>query len=105
MCYHENGSQVGWELSFVQSGRSLRNVIVLAVVLMCAACSKGTAGKPVDAATSARPIPARVVQVDQKQVRRDVESVGSLFPYEEVTVSSEVEGRVEEVDRGCERNV
>jgi membrane fusion protein, multidrug efflux system len=30
-------------------------------------------------------------------VRRDVQSVGSLFPYEEVTVSSEVEGRVEEV--------
>jgi multidrug efflux pump subunit AcrA (membrane-fusion protein) len=32
-----------------------------------------------------------------KQVRRNIESVGSLFPMEEVTVSSEVEGRVEQV--------
>ncbi len=77
--------------------RSLVNAIILAAALTCASCSKGTSGKPVDAATVARAIPVRVVQVDLKQIRRDVESVGSLFPYEEVTVSSEVEGRVEEV--------
>jgi len=35
--------------------------------------------------------------VEQKQIRRNVEAVGSLFPLEEVTVSSEVEGRVEQV--------
>jgi len=33
----------------------------------------------------------------QKEIRRNVEAVGSLFPLEEVTVSSEVEGRVEQV--------
>jgi hydrophobic/amphiphilic exporter-1 (mainly G- bacteria), HAE1 family len=35
--------------------------------------------------------------VEHKEVRRDVLSVGSLFPYEEVAVSSEVEGKVERV--------
>jgi RND family efflux transporter MFP subunit len=32
-----------------------------------------------------------------RDVRRNVEAVGSLFPFEEVTVSSEVEGRVAEI--------
>lgn len=45
----------------------------------------------------AKPLPVRAVAVEQRQVRRNVESVGSLFPYEEVTVSSEVEGKVEQV--------
>jgi len=39
----------------------------------------------------------RVLPVEKKQVRRNVESVGSLFPLDEVTVSSEVEGRVDQV--------
>ena len=59
------------------------------------ACSK-TSGKAVDSA-SPRPVSVRVLPVEQKQIRRNVESVGSLFPLDEVTVSSEVEGRVEQV--------
>jgi RND family efflux transporter MFP subunit len=59
------------------------------------ACSK-TSGKAVDNA-SPRPVAVRALAVEQKQVRRNVESVGSLFPLDEVTVSSEVEGRVEQV--------
>jgi RND family efflux transporter MFP subunit len=58
-------------------------------------CSK-TSGKAVDSA-SPRPLAVRALPVEQKQVRRNVESVGSLFPLDEVTVSSEVEGRVEQV--------
>jgi len=60
-------------------------------------CSKGITGKRVDAAELKKPAAVRVARVEMKQVRREVESVGSLFPYEEVTVSSEVEGKVEEV--------
>jgi multidrug efflux pump subunit AcrA (membrane-fusion protein) len=70
-------------------------VILFCFSLTVASCSK-TSGKQVDTAT-ARPIPVRALPVQQKQIRRNVESVGSLFPYEEVTVSSEVEGRVERV--------
>jgi cobalt-zinc-cadmium efflux system membrane fusion protein len=39
----------------------------------------------------------RVVPVEQRQQKRVVEAVGSLFAYDEVTVSSEAEGRVEQV--------
>jgi multidrug efflux pump subunit AcrA (membrane-fusion protein) len=42
-------------------------------------------------------VKARVVSVVSREVRRNVEAVGSLFPFEEVTVSAEVEGRVDEI--------
>ena len=64
-------------------------------VLFTVSCSK-TSGKAVDNA-SLRPLSVRVLPVEQKQVRRNIESVGSLFPLDEVTVSSEVEGRVDQV--------
>ena len=37
------------------------------------------------------------LQRQQRKLRRDVEAVGSLFAKDEVAVSSEVEGRVEQV--------
>src|SRR5881397_1436728 len=55
------------------------------------------AGRQVEASANGRPLSVQVAKVELRQVRRTVESVGSLFPYEEVTVSSEVEGKVEEV--------
>ena len=71
----------------------------IATLLVCtlslSSCSK-TSGKQVDAAAN-RPVPVRVLPVEQRQLRRNVEAVGSLFPLEEVNVSSEVEGRVEQV--------
>src|SRR5438128_5930899 len=73
----------------------LASAIVSLFILSFASCSK-TSGKQVDAAAS-RTVSVRVFPVEQKQIRRNVESVGSLFPFEEVTVSSEVEGRVEQV--------
>jgi RND family efflux transporter MFP subunit len=80
--------------------RILRIAVAAALspALVCSAsCSKQISGKQVDAASALKAVSARVVPVDQKQVRRNIESVGSLFPYEEVTVSSEVEGKVEQV--------
>jgi membrane fusion protein (multidrug efflux system) len=82
----------GWRIPFTG---------VLAASLMVAAClvscSRGISGKQVDAAGLKKPAAVRIARVELKQVRREVESVGSLFPYEEVTVSSEVEGKVEQV--------
>ena len=69
--------------------------LLLPTSLCSIGCSKGAAGKQADGV--ARPVAARVVQVEQRQIRRNVESVGSLFPYEEVAVSSEVEGKVDQV--------
>ena len=43
------------------------------------------------------PIRVRATPVVIREMQRDVESVGSLFPYEEVTISSEIEGPVQAV--------
>src|SRR6185436_17676215 len=56
----------------------------------------GNAGseKPRPAAPKAK---VKLVAIEQQQQRRAVEAVGSLFAYDEVTVSAEAEGRVEQV--------
>jgi multidrug efflux pump subunit AcrA (membrane-fusion protein) len=80
---------------------SRRDQLVLAAisaaVLLLSSCARDTAGKaPIE---NARPAKAkvRVVPVGRQQQQRAVEAVGSLFAYDEVTVSSEAEGRVEQV--------
>ena len=44
------------------------------------------------------PIPVRVAPVTSREMRRVVESVGTLFPYEEIIISAEVEGRIDQVN-------
>lgn len=76
----------------------IRTLVVVSLscsLLGSASCSK-TAGKQVDSSAT-RAVSVRALPVEQKQIRKNVEAVGSLFPLEEVTVSSEVEGRVEQV--------
>lgn len=75
--------------------RSLSVAVLFLLVSGFASCSR-TSGKAVDSA-SPRAVSVRVLPVELKQIRRNIESVGSLFPFDEVTVSSEVEGRVEQV--------
>jgi membrane fusion protein (multidrug efflux system) len=75
--------------------KALVGAALLSLIVVAESCSK-TSGKQVDN-VAARPVSVRVIPVEQKQLRRNVESVGSLFPLDEVTVSSEVEGRVEQV--------
>ena len=75
--------------------KALLGAALMSLIVVAESCSK-TSGKQVDN-VAARPIPVRMIPVGQKQLRRNVESVGSLFPLDEVTVSSEVEGRVEQV--------
>ncbi len=58
-----------------------------------AGCARGRTS---DEGVRAR-VKAHVVPVVSRKVQRNVESVGSLFPFEEVTVSSEVDGRVDGV--------
>ncbi|HEY7513006.1 MAG TPA: efflux RND transporter periplasmic adaptor subunit, partial [Vicinamibacteria bacterium] len=65
------------------------------VVGSVTSCAPGRASD--DSQASAKPVKARVVPVVSRSVHRSVEAVGSLFPFEEVTVGSEVEGRIEQV--------
>ena len=70
------------------------NVAVLLFATTAAAgCGRGRA----NAERGPKPVKARVVSVEHRELRRDVEATGSLFAFDEVTVSSEIEGRVERV--------
>jgi multidrug efflux pump subunit AcrA (membrane-fusion protein) len=75
----------------------LQFAVLLTSILLALSisCSRDTSGKSNSSAQ--KPVSARVIPVESKEIRRNVESVGSLFAYEEVTVSSEVEGRVDDV--------
>jgi membrane fusion protein (multidrug efflux system) len=72
-------------------------LVLLAGALGAAAggCARGRAAE--DGARATRPVKAHVVPVQSRSLSRTVDSVGSLFPFEEVTVGSEVEGRVAQV--------
>jgi len=73
-------------------------VRVLDAALLSAVLAAGCArGRAADDPRAVHPVKARVVTVSARNVQRTVESVGSLFPFEEVTVGSEVEGRVAQV--------
>lgn len=88
--------QNGYKLSSKDTiCRGLTIAVLSCSIPIFASCSK-TSGKAVDNAAP-QPVSVRVLPVERKQIRRNVESVGSLFPLDEVTVSSEVEGRVEQV--------
>lgn len=79
-----------------KSIQDLMIVLTTSVLLVFSiSCSKDTPGK--SNSSVQKPISARVIPVESKQIRLNIESVGSLFAYEEVTVSSEVEGRVDDV--------
>lgn len=84
-------------LAGLDTCRALIVVFITFGALFGLSCSKSSAGKTVDGSLAAKPIAARALVVTPKPIRRNIESVGSLFAFEEVTVSSEVEGRVERV--------
>jgi multidrug efflux pump subunit AcrA (membrane-fusion protein) len=75
----------GIERKYVAAGISALTLSALA------GCSRQPT---VEAKQDSGPIPT---SVRLKQLQRDVESVGTLFPNEEVTISSEIDGRVVEV--------
>ena len=74
-------------------------LVIAPLVLFGSSCARDTSGKSQNGRPGASaPKPkVKTVAVEQRQQRRVVEAVGSLFAYDEVTVSSEAEGRVEEV--------
>lgn len=72
-------------------------VYLVFVLLLSADCSNRATGTQADSDGAKKSIPIKISKVELRKIRRNVESVGTLFPYEEVTVSSEVEGKVEEV--------
>src|SRR5215475_1047574 len=80
---------------------SSRSVCLLAVIallpLFVSYCARDTSGKSPNVQTGGAQAKVKILPVEQRQQQRVVEAVGSLFAYDEVVVSSEAEGRVEEV--------
>jgi multidrug efflux pump subunit AcrA (membrane-fusion protein) len=77
--------------------RSAERLTALLVAALLAGGAPACRRAGGDSRAAVKPVKVRVVPVVAKSVQRSVEAVGSLFPYEEVTVGSEVEGRVDEV--------
>jgi multidrug efflux pump subunit AcrA (membrane-fusion protein) len=82
---------------------SSRSIFLLAVISLLiplvSSCARDKSGKSQNGQSGGAQSKAkvRIASVEQRQQRRAVEAVGSLFAYDEVTVSSEAEGHVEQV--------
>jgi RND family efflux transporter MFP subunit len=72
----------------------IRSAFFLAVFLS-AGCQKAP---PVKAKQDSGPISVRVAPVSMRHMQRVVDSVGTFFPYDEVVVSAEIEGKVIKVN-------
>jgi RND family efflux transporter MFP subunit len=71
-------------------------VLILSITAGCSTV-KPTQASTKGASSKEAPVPVHVFSVASREVRRTVEAVGSLFPYDEVVVSAEVDGRAEKV--------
>jgi RND family efflux transporter MFP subunit len=70
---------------------------ILALISL-SSCSGGKVNAKAEGASNReKAVTVTAFPVESKQVRRTVEAVGSLFAYDEVVVSSEVDGRAEQV--------
>jgi RND family efflux transporter MFP subunit len=75
-------------------GRTACCWIALLGLIAGPACNRQSSPQ---AKRDAGPIAIRVAPVVSRQIQRVVEAVGTLYPFDEVVVSAEVDGRVEEV--------
>jgi RND family efflux transporter MFP subunit len=72
----------------------MRSAILLACALL-AGCGRQ---QPARARQESGPVAITVAPVSTRQVQRVVEAVGTLFPYDEVVISAEVEGKLDQVN-------
>lgn len=75
---------------------SFRAVVALSSIFLVALAGCGKK-QQVEAKKDTGPIEVRAAKVTVRTVQRVVESVGTLFPYEEAIISSEINGPVVEV--------
>lgn len=72
----------------------LAAIAILIAAAFCAGCSKP---QTIQAKQDTGPVEVRVAPVMTRDIQRTVESVGTLFAYDETVISAEIEGRVDEV--------
>ncbi|MGH9629751.1 MAG: efflux RND transporter periplasmic adaptor subunit, partial [Bryobacteraceae bacterium] len=69
-------------------------VPLAASILWTAGCTRQ---QPIQAKEETGPIPVMAASVKTRQVQRNVEAVGTLYPFDEAVLSAEIDGRVAEV--------
>ncbi len=71
--------------------------VTVAVFALLASCQKQA---PVQAKQekAAGPVAVTAAEVKTREIRRTVEGVGTLFPYDEAIISAEIDGRVDQVN-------
>lgn len=67
---------------------------VTAAASLITSCSKP---ESIQAKQDSGPVQVRVAPVSTREIRRVVESVGTLYPFDETVISAEIDGRVDEV--------
>jgi RND family efflux transporter MFP subunit len=68
----------------------------ISVPAVCVLAGCGRSGAP-QVRQDSGPVAIHVAPVQARNIKRTVESVGTLFPYDEAIISAEIDGRVEEV--------
>jgi RND family efflux transporter MFP subunit len=69
-------------------------IAVLLLALALSGCNRSSASKETKPQKAEAPVPVTVTPVRAQKVARSVEFVGTLYANEEVTVSTEVDGRI-----------
>ena len=72
------------------------------MLALAAACNRQP---PVQAKQDSGPVAVSVARVVTRDIQRSVDSIGTLFPYDEVLISAEIDGRVDEVKADLGDNV
>src|SRR3981081_4698491 len=73
---------------------SILALLPIAIVTILTGCGKQ---QPIQAKQDSGPVAISVAPVTTRNVQRIVESVGTLFPYDETTISAEIEGKVDQI--------
>src|SRR5437016_10968999 len=85
-------------VSYSARTKFLIGTFVVATLFTISACSSNSvADKRADSEARDENVQVHAIPVKLQELRRNLESVGSLFALEEVTVSSKVDGKVDEV--------
>ncbi len=69
-------------------------LVTVGVAAALTGCGKKQA---VQAHSADSPIPVKIAPVVQRDVRRVLESIGTLYPFDESVISAEIDGRVDQV--------
>lgn len=76
----------------MKSANYLAEIVVIGVLVLAAGCSKSDTAQARSAESTAKPVAVAVVQ--KESVRRAVDVIGTLAAVDQVTVSSEADGKV-----------